>query len=213
MTGRTMTNRERGMTLIELVVALGLLALLVGTLAGALGVTIRGTAAMDARAGQGETMRTAQETLRRYVAQARPVRWRVGQREQVGFTGEADSLGFVAVMPPWPGEGGMHLVRLQLRDSRAGKALVLTRQPTAGEQAGFAFGAGADETVLVDGILALRWSYFGLDPGVRRQQWRTEWRAQPALPKLVRLDLQLADPTAPAWPPLVIALPLEPEPR
>lgn len=208
-----MTRSQRGMTLIELVVALGLLALLVGILASALGITVRSTAAMDARAEQSETLRIAQETLRRYLAQARPVRWRVGQREQVGFTGEAEQVGFVAVLPPWPGEGGTHLVRLALRESPSGKALVLTRQPTAGEQQGFAFAADADETVLVDGILALRWSYFGLDPGVRRQQWRSEWRAQPTLPKLVRLDLQLADPKARQWPPLVIALPLEPEPR
>lgn len=208
-----MMRAQRGMTLIELVVALGLLALLVATLAGALGATVRGTAAMDARAAQSETLRIAQETLRRYLAQARPVRWRIGQREQVGFTGEAEQVGFVAVMPPWPSEGGMHLVRLALREGSAGKALVLQRQPTAGEQAGFAFGAGVDETVLVDGVLTLRWAYFGLDPGVRRLQWRTEWRAQPTLPKLVRLDLQLADPTAPPWPPLVVALPLEPEPR
>jgi type II secretory pathway pseudopilin PulG len=201
------------MTLMELVVALGLLALLVATLAGALGVTVRGTAAMDARAAQGETMRIAQETLRRYLAQARPVRWRIGQREQVGFSGEAEALGFVAIMPPWPGEGGTYLVRLLLRESSYGKALVLQRQPTAGEQVGFGFGAGADETVLVDGVLASRFTYYGLDPGVRRMQWRTEWRAQPGLPKLVRLDLQLADPAAPPWPPLVVALPLEPEPR
>jgi general secretion pathway protein J len=199
------------MTLIELVVALGLLALLVAALASALGVSARGSVLIETRAEQGEALRIAQSTLRRYLAQARPVRTLVNQRDQVVFAGAPDGLGFVAVMPPWPSGGGLYAVRLTIEQSGGGRALVLTRQPTAGENA--ALEAGAERAVLIEGVAALRWSYFGFDQGARQGAWRPDWRGQSELPKLVRLELQFADPRAPAWPPLIVALPLEAGPR
>jgi len=204
---------EAGMTLIELVIALGLLALIVTTLAGALGVGVRGAAAVDTRAEQGETLRLAQATVRRFLAQARPARWRTNQEESVAFAGEPDQIAFLAVMPPYPGDGGLFLVRLDVEDTVAGKALVLTRQPTAGDQPGFAFTDAAERTVLLDHVDGVRWSYFGVDAGERQGQWRTQWRGRLDLPKLVRLDLQRTDPRAPGWPTLSVFLPLDPEPR
>lgn len=204
-------RRQAGMTLLELVVALGLLALLVGVLAAALGVSTRGSAAVERRAEHAETLRIAHTTLRRYLAQARPVRTQLDQRDQVVFAGAPDGLGFVAVMPPWPGGGGLYLVRLSLEEVGGLRALVLTRRPTAGEAA--VIDGEAERTVLVAGVAALRWSYFGADDGARQGSWRSEWRGRGELPKLVRLELRLADPQAPAWPPLIAALPLEAGPR
>ncbi|MCC7046315.1 MAG: prepilin-type N-terminal cleavage/methylation domain-containing protein [Alphaproteobacteria bacterium] len=204
-------RRQSGMTLIELVVALGLLALLVAALAGALGVSARGSVLVETRAEQGEALRIAQSTLRRYLAQARPVRTIVNQRDQVVFAGVPDGLGFIAVMPPWPSGGGLYVVRIALEEAGGSRALVLTRQPTAGE--GAALDAGAERAVLVQGVAGLRWSYFGVDEGARQGSWRPDWRGRNELPKLVRLELQFADPGMPAWPPLIVGLPLDAGPR
>lgn len=212
--GMTRARRgERGMTLIELVVALGLLALIVGTLAASIGVSTRGSAAIDARVEYGEALRIAQSTLRRYIAQARPARVLIGQRDQVVFVGEPEQMGFVAVMPPWPGGGGVYRVRLAVEDSEAGRALVLTRQATAGETASFEFGPAAERTVLLAGVAALRWSYFGLDQNARQGAWYNAWRGASQLPKLVRLEVQFSDPRAPSWPAMIVALPLDQGPR
>lgn len=206
-------NTQSGMTLIELVVALGLLALLVGSLAAALGVSARGSVAIETRAEHGEALRVAQQTLRRYLTQARPVRTLVGQREQAVFAGEAEAVGFVGVMPPWPSGGGLYRVLLSVQDTDAGRALVLTRQVTVGEAASFEFGTAADQAVIISGISALRWSYYGLDPSGRQGAWRASWRGERDLPRLVRLEIVFADPAAPAWPPMVVALPLDQGPR
>lgn len=205
---RARRRRQSGMTLVELVVALALLALLVAALATALGISARGSVLVETRAEQGEALRIAQSTLRRYLSQARPVRTLVNQRDQVVFAGVPDGLGFIAVMPPWPGGGGLYVVRIALEDAAGGgRALVLTRQPTAGE--GAALDAGAERAVLVQGVAALRWSYFGVDEGARQGSWRSDWRGRNELPKLVRLELQYADPRMPAWPPLIVGLPLD----
>lgn len=208
---RPATVSQSGMTLIELVVALALLALLVGALAAALGISARGNAAIEARVEHGEAMRVAQSALRRYLTQARPVRTQINQRDQVVFAGAPDGVGFVAVMPPWPDGGGLYLVRLTLEEVGGARALVLTRRPTAGESA--IVDGGGERTMLLQGIAGLRWSYFGPDASGRQGAWRADWRQQAELPKLVRLELQLADPAAPAWPPMVVALPLDPGPR
>jgi general secretion pathway protein J len=199
------------MTLVELIVALGLLALLVGALAAALGVSARGSVLVERRAEHGEALRVAQATLRRYLAQARPVRTQVNQRDQLVFAGTPDGVGFVAVMPPWPGAGGLYVVRLSLEERGGTRALVLSRKPTAGEAT--AVEGDAERAVLLEGVAALRWSYYGVEDGARQGAWRSEWRGQNALPKLVRLELRFADPDAPAWPALIVALPLDAGPR
>lgn len=204
---------QAGMTLVELVVALGLLALVVGSLAAALGVSARGSVAIETKAEQGEALRVAQQTLRRYLSQARPVRTLIGQREQAIFVGEAEAVGFVGVMPPWPSGGGLYRVLLSVEDTGAGRALTLTRQVTVGEAPSFEFGAGADRAVLLSGISTLRWSYYGIDPSGRQGSWRATWRGERELPRLVRLEIAFADSTAPAWPPLIVQLPLDQGPR
>jgi general secretion pathway protein J len=201
------------MTLIELVVALALLALIVGALAGALGTGVTASAAVDARAGASETLRVAQTALRRHLGQARPAIWRAGAREQIAFAGEATAVGFTALMPPWPSSGGLYLVRIGLEDRPNGRALVLRRIPTAGERADFSFADAPDAAVLAEGVAAIRFSYFGVEDGARAPVWRADWRGQRHLPKLVRLDLQFRDPRAPAWPPLVVALRLDEDQR
>ncbi len=202
---------QSGMTLMELVVALALLALIVGSLAAALGTGITAGASVDARAQSDETLRTAHTTLRRYIGQARPVKWRAGTREQIGFVGDAQSVGFTAVMPPWPGSGGFYRARVALEERSGG--MVLRRAPTAGERTDYNLADASDVAVLADGVAAVRFSYFGQDDGARAAAWRTDWRGQRSLPKLVRLDLQFRDPRAPAWPPLVIALRLDEDQR
>ena len=213
MTAMKNPSAEHGMTLTELIVALALLALIVGALASALGVGVRASAAVEERAQQGDALRTAQTTLRRYIAQARPARWRAGARERIGFEGDAGAVGFTAVMPPYPGSGGLYLVRVALEESGNGRALVLRRVATAGERQDFDIAGAPDATLLIDGVAALRWSYFGQEDGAQKPSWRTDWRGQRHLPRLVRLDLQMRDPAAPAWPPLVIGLSLDEDPR
>jgi general secretion pathway protein J len=204
---------QSGMTLVELVVALALLALIVGALAAALGTGVGANAAVGARAGGDETLRVAHTTLRRYIGQARPVKWRAGAREQIGFIGEAQSLGFTAIMPPWPGTGGFYRVRVGLEERPGGMALVLRRAPTAGERMDYDLAGAPDMAVLAEGVAALRFSYFGVEDGAREPAWRAEWRGQRHLPRLVRLDLQFRDPAQPAWTPLVIALRLDEDQR
>ncbi len=202
-----------GMTLVELVVALALLALIVGTLAAALGTGIGANASVNTRAQGDETLRTAHTTLRRYIGQARPVKWRAGAREQIGFVGEVQSLGFTAIMPPWPGMGGFYRVRVGLEERASGPALVLRRAPTAGERMDYDLSDAPDVVVLAEGVAAIRFSYLGIDAGTRAPAWRADWRGQRSLPKLVRLDLQFRDPGAAAWTPLVIALRLDEDQR
>jgi len=209
---REARRAEAGMTLIELVIALGLLALIVGTLMASLGISARGSALIEARAEQGEAIRVAQQTLRRYLSQARPVRTLIGQREQAVFAGEADALGFVAVMPPWPGGGGLYRVRLAVEDTRDGPALVLTRQVTVGEAPSFAFPPEAERATVIAGFSQLRWTYFGLDENRRQGTWRASWVGERDLPRLVRLEMVFADPSI-VWPPMIVALPIDQGPR
>jgi general secretion pathway protein J len=96
--------RERGFTLIEIVIALSLVAALLAITFGGLRVGMAAWRRGDARAEQLQRIRSLDEVLARAVGGVHPY-----QRETEGgnpgaplFEGEADRLAFVTTRPPVP---------------------------------------------------------------------------------------------------------------
>jgi general secretion pathway protein J len=79
--------RQRGFTLVELLVGLTLLGLIVAVLAGALRIGLIGARTVDDRSGWLNEVRTVQGVIRRAVESSRPVVWRDGADSNIGFSG------------------------------------------------------------------------------------------------------------------------------
>jgi general secretion pathway protein J len=99
-----MNTRDRGFTLIELVLALSILALMITVLFGGLRVGIRAWQRGEERANTLEHARSMSQLLEQTLAGAYPFQ---GQTEQIGqpqtlFQGEAGKLSFVTVSSPVP---------------------------------------------------------------------------------------------------------------
>ncbi|MFQ5765783.1 MAG: type II secretion system protein J, partial [Rhodospirillales bacterium] len=118
---------ESGFTLIELMVSLVLVGLIVSALAGALRTGLLGAGVVQKRVERIGEVRIAHGLIRRQLETAWPVSWSENQTVYAAFEGTPESLAFITVMPPWPGLGGPHLVRI----ARRGEALVLTRRITS----------------------------------------------------------------------------------
>lgn len=204
MSMRMLPRRQGGFTLLEVLAAMVLLALLmVGIYAG-----IR-TATATVRAGsaaieRSEQVATAQQFLRRELSQAlaQTIARRADGSSTV-FAGGARDMRYVAPLPGYLGQLGPQWQRLQLVDDGAGGlrlVLSLALLPPDG-QPPVPLG---EPQVLVDGIAGGDFSYSGVDAAGRPVSWTSNWPDGRQLPSLVRVELRLRGGTG--WPELLIPL-------
>ena len=201
-----MNRRPRGFTLVELLIALVLLALLSAVLYGSLGfagTTLdRGEAKVDATSG----MRLAQAFLRANLEEQHPLRMRKIVEWPLVFAGEQEELRYAAVLPARVASGGVWFYRLSVKRDEARTPLVLERMLPDLAAAQAPEFTNAERSVLAQDIASLKIGYFGRDPGaadVTDPSWRDRWDDSQRLPIMIRIDV--APKQGPAWPPMFVA--------
>lgn len=191
--------RQRGFTLVEMLVALSVAALLVTLVYGGIRVAHRTVIATDALIEDNEIMRISWQFLHGALSRARLARI-IGNREDLtGFAGDAESLRFVADMPPYLGLGGPTRITLTTDRHDGEKRLLVTRQRFDYTQEMSA--DDLQQAVLLDRLDALQIAYFGQRSDETTPQWHDEWSERSHLPNLVSIRVAPAD--APAWPELI----------
>jgi general secretion pathway protein J len=197
--------RARGFTLVELTVALVLMAGMAAVLFGSLSLAARSWDAGEAKALQTSDMRSTQAYLREQLSAEFPQRLWKAVEFPLLFAGERDEIRYAAVLPARVAEGGVYYFRLavvrageksQLVQERAIPDLAALQEPEFRD---------AERSVLADDIAELRIAYFGRDPGagdVDRPTWRDRWDDQQRLPLLVRIDVKPSRGTP--WPTLIV---------
>ena len=202
-------RRQRGFTLLEILIAMTLLGLLMAMLFGGLRLGTRAWEASDVRSADLARLEAVQGFIRRALTGAYPL---LGTgdgdaKRRIAFTGGAEAVAFTALMPAHFGVGGFYTITLAVEDGVDDKRLVFRRQlyRSGDEGAPPPPPAGDEETekTLLDGISKAEFSYFGAAENDERPSWQDDWRDMKSLPELVRLSVTFAD--GGAWPDLVIA--------
>lgn len=196
-------RRQAGFTLMEVLAALALLALLlVGVYSG-----IR-TATHSVRAGSAaverlDAVRSTQQFLRRELEQAMTEQLAANDKDEaIFFKGDAHTMSFVAPLPGYLGKLGPQAQTLRLVDNgKGGQRLEVSFAllPPDGKP----LKSGAPQVLLED-VHTGSFHYRGLDPQGHPGAWRDDWPEGDRLPQLVRIDLAL-DGTV-DWPQLVVPL-------
>ncbi len=201
-------KRAAGFTLLEILAALALLALLlVGVYSGIASAThsVRsGTAAIE-RADQ---MRSAQQFLRRELAQSvtEPI-GHTDRAEPIYFQGNTRQMRYVAPLPGYLGKLGPQLQQLQLVDDGDGGLrleLRLALLPPDGQPAK----PLGEPQVLFDHIKQGGFSYSGVNIQGEVVRWSSDWADGQTLPLLVRIELQSQG--RDSWPRLDVPLRVNP---
>ncbi|MEI6737141.1 MAG: prepilin-type N-terminal cleavage/methylation domain-containing protein [Pseudomonadota bacterium] len=207
---RAIARSTGGFTLIETMLAITLLALMMGMIYASLNISIRAWDAGDARVAAASNWRTVEHFLRREFGQIFPTRWRGVAQSTIAFEGNATSLRYVTALNldaalQNGAASGLQWAELALQD---GGALQLNRQAFDSQAQNFdGLIAAATSTIaptqdqsqagnvvapvrLMDNVTALEINYFGADTDLAEPTWRTEWRDLGRLPLLLRLHIE-----------------------
>jgi prepilin-type N-terminal cleavage/methylation domain-containing protein len=183
---------EQGFSLMEMLVALVILALLLAFLPGAFRLARQvwtATALLDRDSGHDAGL----DFLETRLAEAMPL-FEPGKAGLVNilFSGAADRLRFVAPSRNGPAGGGLYSYTIELRplaDGRASSLMVLVA-PYLGPVPQGASPPPVEEQILADQVTSAEFRYFGR-PGLREPAaWQTAWKRSDALPDLVQLNIQ-----------------------
>jgi len=191
-------SAERGFTLLEVLGALALFTLLLlGIYSG-----VR-TATHAVRSGETsierlDQVRSAQQFLRRELAQARAVAIaHTDKGDPLFFTGDAHELRFVAPLPGYLGRLGPQLQQLKLVPNGKGGSRLEASFALMPPDGSAARPLGEPE-VLVDNIRNGSFSYRAPDTQQAPGDWHDHWDGSRSMPRIVRIALELDGTTA--WP-------------
>jgi general secretion pathway protein J len=186
--------RSAGFTLVELLVAVTLLALLSVVLFGGLRFGLRATETGTARLDWSAEIAAAAGFLRNEIADAQPLqKTGVDGGKVMAFDGDGGSIEFVASPPSPMAAGGWHVLHLFLERGPKGGRLVVTARLVRGENDGDTSVATVARAVLLDGVSSVDIAYFGAYVQGDQPAWHDRWQDEPQLPALVRLRLGFAD--------------------
>ncbi len=189
---RAPAARAAGFTLVELLVALTLFAVLSVLLFGAVRFGMRATEVGTARLERAGDIAAAAGFLRNELADAQPLEKQQDDRRTIAFDGEADSVEFTALTPAYLAPGGWHVLKVAFeRRDAAGRLVLSWRLVRADEGDDGPLASG--RAVLLEGVKSVEFGYFGAAAEGDRPQWHERWQDAASLPALVRLRIAFAD--------------------
>jgi len=196
-------TRSSGFTLIEVIVAISLLAfglaLSFATLRGASKATERA----EITSQRNERLRAVQGVLRAQLSSALPIAYAFDSETGGAsfLTLSQDKLEFVATMPGYLSRGGPYLQTLELVPGSNGRRLMFQHQLLTTDGP---LDAEREPVLLLDGIAEGGFEVRNLDEQSRPGEWQPEWAVSGQLPPIVRLRIRFADKNM-HWPDLVVA--------
>jgi len=188
-------RRERGFTLIEIVVAMVLLATTMLLLYSGMSFSLRAWDAGDVNGRRTAERRLGENFLRRELSEMFPMRWKDATQLKMAFEGGAAQLKFVSARPAGLQMGGLSLVAVSVEEDREKhtRDLVMYRAMPDDEAKDFGPLARGERHLLVPGIDQVAFSYFGAENEFTEPKWLDSWDYPSRIPEMVRVRMRLAD--------------------
>lgn len=198
-------QRALGFTLLEILLALALLAFVMLGVWAALAGATRITRSANALMAQSERVRTVQQFLRRYVSVAAMQPYIISATSPARmFHGAATSMQYVAPLPAQSGHSGLYLQTISLVNGDDGRiALRLEYQPYSGDRP--ANRSPVQHRLLAD-LRGGKFQFLVVSTLGKPAAWRDDWDAANGLPLAVRIQLDPAWQARVPFPDMVIPL-------
>jgi general secretion pathway protein J len=196
-----MTRSERGFTLLELLIAVTLLALLMTLLTAGLRAATHNMNRQTERLDRSSRNVLVETFLRGVLADARPLSTGQSRSSSVAFSGRSDGLTFVGPAPASVAIGGLQTLTIDfVKDGPAAGEVIADWQAYGSVGDG---GASPRRSVLLTQVNRAIFAYFGAEPG-QAPAWQSSWEDKTRLPALVRVSVEYSN--GELMPDLVVAL-------
>ena len=192
-----MKRTQAGFTLLEVVIAMALLAAMLGMAWGGLSFALKGWDTGDAKGRRAVDLQLAQNFLRRELAEVFPMRWKDPSKLRLAFEGDSKSLRFVSTRAAGASSGGLALVGLEVTAGAnpREKDLVMRRALADDKATDFTSLGAAQPTLLMTNVDKVEFAYFGAENDFNEPRWQPDWTIEGRIPQLVRLQVKTTDGT------------------
>lgn len=218
---RILASKARGFTLLEVMLAILLLAMLLAGTFGAVRTATKATQSGEAAVDRINRMRVAQEFLRHQLSRIMPLGFDRDDSTGINFVfeGNEKSMRFVAPMPGYLSKGGPYVQTLDLERDGRGLALSFSNTMLNGYDPQ-ALGGGirslshgkkdrSEPVVLLNQIRRGHFEYRGFDEQGKLDRWTDRWKDKSLTPVMVRVVLEMDDNARIEFPPMEVAMVLD----
>jgi type II secretory pathway component PulJ len=199
--GRSGGGRQSGATLVEIIVALVVVALTLGLAAGGLRLLGRSGERGAEVIARHDVLSRGLDVLRRDLERLERIVWKRGETPELVFHGDTSRLIFVAVEPSFPTEAGPYFLIYAVQQSGGGAVLTRERAPYRASVPDLRRLSGSDTVAVIEGPYRLRFLYLERKDG--RQHWAPRWSDTRSLPELISLEVSGPTEGSAPMPPVV----------
>jgi general secretion pathway protein J len=206
---RLQSQRARGFTLLEVLMAITLLALLIAGAYSGINASVHAMHAGELAIERVDRVRTVQEFLRHQISRILPLSYAQTDTTRYVFEGASGFMRFVAPMPGYLSRGGPYVQTLELARGQDGMQLVFTDTMFNGFDLDNAKTPDRPPVVLIDHIREGRFDYRALDDQGKLGPWSSTWDNPAITPLMVQIELTLQNGARINWPTLAVPLMLD----
>ena len=194
-------HRSAGFTLIEMLLAVTLMAAILALVYGGMRATTRATLRGEQLIAETQSMRMTHRFISRQIHQMLPLHWGGEAEDAVMFMGDTTSMTWIGPMPGYLGFGGPQLQRLEIGNGEHGRELHFRHAILSEGEAGL---DAQDPIILLENVNDLQFEFLKSDKEEKNASWQAGWEEPGELPLAVRLLLEFkATGTGLVWPDLV----------
>ncbi|MEO7013169.1 MAG: prepilin-type N-terminal cleavage/methylation domain-containing protein [Dokdonella sp.] len=201
----------RGFTLIEVMLAILLLAVLLAAAFGGIRSAVKGMHIGEDLMDRTNRLRVAQEFIRHQLSRTLPLPFgqERGTGENLMFEGKRDLMRFVAPMPGYLSNGGAYVQTLELTNTRNGKQLLFNHWMLNGFDKDKLNKGDSEPVVLMDQVESGKFEYRKLDDQGKLEDWSDDWDKPSITPVMIRITLKMRKEALVGWPDMEIPLMLD----
>ncbi|MDP6674083.1 MAG: prepilin-type N-terminal cleavage/methylation domain-containing protein [Gammaproteobacteria bacterium] len=199
-------RRETGFTLLELLVSMTILSIMMTLLFNGLQLGIRTWDAVSDASQRTQDVYFAQQFIRRHLEEAQPVTPDpINTQQQLVFSGDANSLRFVGLMPSYLGHGGLHLINFEIMDQDKGKQLILRYELFQNNGWENYSGEESSSIVLLENLEDAEFAFTSAGSSRQAGNWKKRWDGSKEFPRLIRLRIRSTGSAPDTWNELLVA--------
>ena len=201
----------RGFTLIEVMLAIVLLAVLLAAAFGGIRSAVKGMHIGENLMDRTNRLRVAQEFIRHQLSRTLPLPFgqERGTGENLMFEGKRDLMRFVAPMPGYLSNGGAYVQTLELTNTRNGKQLLFNHWMLNGFDKDKLNRSDSEPVILMDQVESGKFEYRKLDDQGELEDWSDDWDKPSVTPVMIRITLKMRKEALVGWPDMEIPLMLD----